>query len=90
MGKSSRRASRRERHKPRADQEGLTITVGVAPHVKRSGQPSLQREMRLLRSSLMYADRVDLVAPSAAWMNAFRPLRAANADDPSLRCQPRR
>ena len=30
----------------------------------------------------MYADRVDLVAPSAAWMNAFRPLRDVNADDP--------
>lgn len=82
MGKPSRRASRRERHKPRSAREGLTITVGVAPQVKRSGQPSLQRELRLLRSSLLYADHVDLVAPSAAWMNDFRPLRDVDADDP--------
>lgn len=82
MGKPSRRASRRERHKPGSAREGLTITVGVAPQVERSGQPSLERELRLLRSSLLYADHVDLVAPSAACMNDFRPLQGVDADDP--------
>jgi len=50
--------------------------------VKPSGQPSLHNELRLLRSSLLYADHVDLVAPSAAWMRDFRPLREVEADDP--------
>lgn len=35
-----------------------------------------------LRSSLLYADHVYLVAPSAAWMNDFRPLRGVKVDDP--------
>lgn len=50
--------------------------------MKASGQPSLVNELRLLRSSLLYADHVDLVAPSAAWMREFRPLRGIDADDP--------
>lgn len=82
MGKKSHRPSRRKRHEPAAGREGLTVTVGVAPQVKASGQPSLDHELRLLRSSLLYADHVDLVAPSAAWMRDFRPLRDIDADDP--------
>lgn len=82
MGKPSRRESRRKRHEPNAGREGLTITVGVAPRVRPSGQPSLEGELRLLRSSLLYADHVDLVAPSASWMNDFRPLRDVDAGNP--------
>lgn len=82
MGKQSRRASRRKRHEPNAGRKGLTITVGVTPQMKPNGQPSLEGELRLLRSSLLYADHVDLVAPSAAWMRDFRPLRDVDPDDP--------
>lgn len=70
------------RHDPKGDRAGLTVTVGVAPQVKTSGQPSLKNELRLLRSSLLYADHVDLVAPSAAWMRDFWPLRDIDLDDP--------
>lgn len=82
MGKQSRRASRRKRHEAPAGKEGMTITVGVAPRTKLTGQPSLDNELRLLRSSLLYADHVDLIAPSAAWMQDFRPLRDIDSDDP--------
>lgn len=82
MGKKSRRPSRQNRHELNMRREGLTVTVGVAPQAKPSGQPSLENELRLLRSALLYADHVDLVAPSAAWMQDFRPLRGVDADDP--------
>src|SRR5699024_8037510 len=82
MGKRSRRPSRQNRHEPKRDREGLTVTVGVVPQAKPSGQPSLTNELRLLRSALLYADHVDLVAPSAAWMQDFRPLRDVEIDDP--------
>lgn len=82
MGKKSRRASRRKRHEPKNGREGLTVTVGVAPQVNSNGQPSLGQELRLLRTSLLYADHVELVAPSAAWMRDFRPLRDIDPDDP--------
>lgn len=82
MGKKSHRASRRKRNETVAGGDGLRITVGVVPRTRPNGQPSLEDELRLLRSSLLYADHVDLVAPSAAWMNDFRPLRGIDADDP--------
>ena len=82
MGKKSRRASRRKRNETVVGGDGLRITVGVVPRTRPNGQPSLEDELRLLRSSLLYADHVDLVAPSAAWMNDFRPLRDIDADDP--------
>lgn len=82
MGKKSRRPSRQKRREPNRGREGLTVTVGVSPRVKPSGQPSLGNELRLLRSALLYADHVDLIAPSASWMQDFRPLRSVDADDP--------
>lgn len=83
MGKQSRRASRRNRHNPAASpRQGLTVTVGVTPQSKPNGHPSLTDELRLLRSSLLYADHIDLVAPSAAWLSDFRPLRGIDASDP--------
>ncbi|WP_349826758.1 hypothetical protein [Brevibacterium litoralis] len=41
----------------------------------------MESEIRLLRSSLLYADKIELVAPSAAWMTDFRPLREVDPDD---------
>lgn len=52
--------------------------------MKSSGQPSLYDELRLLRSSLLYADHMDLVAPSAAWIRTFSPLLDTDPDDPLL------
>ena len=37
-----------------------------------------------MRSSLLYADHVNLVAPSAAWLNTFSPLLDLDSDDPWL------
>ncbi|WP_145942229.1 hypothetical protein [Corynebacterium glyciniphilum] len=83
MGKQSRRASRRNRHKSTAThRHDLTVTVGVTPQPKNNGHPSLADELRLLRSSLLYADHIDLVAPSASWLSDFRPLRGIDASDP--------
>lgn len=84
MGKKSRRQLGRKRneHEPVVGRDGLTVTVGATPQAKANGQPSLANELRLLRSSLLYADHVSLVAPSAAWMGDFRPLRGVDADDP--------
>lgn len=84
MGKKSRRPSRRNRNTLEPPRSGLTVTVGASPRMKSSGQPSLYGELRLLRSSLLYADHVDLVAPSAAWMRTFSPLLNVDPGDPWL------
>lgn len=84
MGKKSRRSSRRDRHTLHSNDSRLTVTVGVSPHVRTNGQPSLQNELRLLRSSLLYADHVNLVAPSAAWLRTFSPLLSLDQDNPWL------
>jgi hypothetical protein len=81
MGKKSRRPSRRNRNTLGAPRSGLTVTVGASPRMKSSGQPSLDNELRLLRSSLLYADHVDLVAPSAAWLGTFSPLLEIDPGD---------
>lgn len=82
MGKRSRRASRLGHHKSTASRRpGITVTIGVTPRVKPNGQPSLAGELRLLRSSLLYSDHIDLVAPSASWLTDFRPLRGVTADN---------
>ena len=36
----------------------------------------------MLRSSLLYADHVDLVAPSVGWLETFRPLLTLDEDNP--------
>lgn len=82
MGKKSRRPSRRNRHALESNSFGLTVTVGASPRVKSSGQPALDNELRLLRSSLLYADHVNLIAPSAAWMRTFSPLLDTDPEDP--------
>lgn len=84
MGKQSRRPNRRNRHAPKPTRSGLIVTVGASPSIKGNGQPSLLNELRLVRSSLLYADHVDLVAPSAAWMRDFAPFRDIDPDDPLL------
>lgn len=82
MGKVSRRSNRRNRHEPKQDRSALTVTVGVSPSLRPSGQPSLVNELRLLRSSLLYADHVNLIAPSAAWMRDFTPFKTVHPEDP--------
>lgn len=82
MGKRSRKAPRKDRHRATSDRrQGMTVTIGVTPRAKPNGQPSLAGELRLLRSSLLYADHIDLVAPSASWLTDFRPLRGVTADN---------
>ncbi|GAB5079569.1 hypothetical protein ARTHROSP310_27120 [Arthrobacter sp. AD-310] len=86
MGKPSRRQNRRNRHAPKSTSQlrphGLTLTVGASPTTKSNSQPSLQNELRLVRSSLLYADHVDLVAPTVGWMQTFVPLLTTDVDDP--------
>lgn len=82
MGKPSRRPNRRNRHASKPTRSGLTVTVGASPSTTRNGQPSLLNELRLVRSCLLYADHVDLVAPTASWMHDFTPFRNIDPDDP--------
>jgi hypothetical protein len=86
MGKPSRRQNRRNRHIPKPASQlgphGLTLTVGASPTTKSNSQPSLRNELRLVRSSLLYADHVDLVAPTVGWMRTLLPLLITDVDDP--------
>lgn len=82
MGKQSRRPSRRKRHDPTPGRSGLTITVGVAPTPSGNNIPTLTNELRLLRSSLLYADHVDLIAPSVGYLETFRPLLTLDEENP--------
>lgn len=81
MGKPSRRLSRRNRHASNSTYTGVTVTVGASPTISASGQPTLNNELRLVRSSLLYADRVSLVAPSASWLSTFKPLLGLDPDN---------
>lgn len=80
MGKKSRRPSRRDRHTP-VVLNGLTVTIGASPTFTAAGQLSLENELRLVRSSLLYAGHVDLIAPGAAFLWTLTPLRGLDADD---------
>lgn len=86
MGKPSRRQNRRNRYAPKPASQfrphGLTLTVGASPTTKSNSQPSLENELRLVRSSLLYADHVDLVAPTVGWMRTLLPLLTTDVDDP--------
>lgn len=46
-----------------------------------AGQPTLNNELRMVRSSLLYADHVDLIAPNASWVWSLAPLRGLDPDD---------
>lgn len=81
MGKPSRRPSRRNRHALNSPRSGLTVTVGASPTTNAAGQPTLNNELRLVRSSLLYADHVDLVAPSASWLRTFKPILGLDPDN---------
>lgn len=82
MGKQSRRPNRRNRHAPKPTRSGLILTVGASPGTKRNGQPSLRNELQLVRGSLLYADHVDLVAPTVGWMRTLSPLLTTDPEDP--------
>lgn len=76
---SSKRAARR-RSQAKTEQP-LTVTVLVSP-LRRFGKDDLRRELRLVRSALLYADRVELVSTTSALLNTFEPLRCINHKDP--------
>lgn len=82
MGKLSRRPNRRNRHAPKPPRSGLIVTVGASPSRQRNGEPSLRNELQLVRSSLLYADHVDLVAPTVGWMRTLTPLLTTDPEDP--------
>lgn len=81
MGKPSRRQSRRNRHSSNSFHSGLSVTVGASPTISASGQPALNNELRLVRSSLLYADHVSLIAPSASWLRTFKPILGLDPDN---------
>lgn len=78
MGKTTRRPSRQNRKSFGLPGSGLTVTIGASPQTKSNGQPSFDGELRLLKSSLLYADQLDLLAPSAAWRDTLAPLLHTN------------
>lgn len=72
MGKNPSRPSRHTRRKQQRLDRGFTLTVGAAPTSRRaSGAVVLHNELRLVRSSLLYADQVDLIAPAASLLWTF-------------------
>lgn len=76
---SSKRAARK-RSQTTVEQP-LTVTVLVSP-LRRFGKDDLRRELRLVRSALLYADRVELVSTTSALLNTFEPLRRVSHKDP--------
>lgn len=82
MGKNPSRPSRHTRWKQQRLDRGFTLTVGAAPTSRRaSGAVVLHNELRLVRSSLLYADQVDLIAPAASLLWTFAPLRGLDPDN---------
>lgn len=81
MGKESRRANRRNRHDGNRtsdaaqDTNSLSVTIGVTPSGASGQRISLSEELRLVRSTLLYADHVNLVAPGASMLWTLAPLR---------------
>lgn len=64
---------------------GTRATIAVTPQRDESAQRiSLETELRMVRSALLYADRVELIAPSVSMVWALRPL-ADVSDDNVLR-----
>ena len=82
MGKKPGRPLRHTRRKQQRLDRGFTPTVGAAPTSRSaSGAVALHNELRLVRSSLLYADRVDLIAPAASLLWTFAPLRGLDPDN---------
>lgn len=82
MGKKSSQPSRHARRKQQRFDQDFTLTVGASPTSRNaSGAVTLHNELRLVRSSLLYADRVDLIAPAASLLWTLTPLRGLDPDD---------
>ena len=82
MGKKPGRPSRHTRRKQQRLDRGFMLTVGAAPTSRSaSGAVALHNELRFVRSSLLYADRVDLIAPAASLLWTFAPLRGLDPDN---------
>lgn len=60
---------------------GTTVTVCAAPHVDGT-QWSAEPEVRALRSTLLYADHVNLVAPAVAMMDSLWRMTDLDPDRP--------
>jgi hypothetical protein len=56
--------------------------VVTSPEVTGSGQVSLIPDLRLVRSALLYADRVELISPGLAMLGTFDSLKDAGKVDP--------
>lgn len=83
MGKKSRRPGRRTRHQREgATADGMRLTVGVAPQAHTDGRTSLQSELQLLRSSLLYADHVELLAPGVTGFSELEKIARISEADP--------
>ncbi|WP_139023608.1 hypothetical protein [Dermacoccus sp. Ellin185] len=60
---------------------GTTVTVLVSP-LRRLERNTLRRELQLVRSALLYADRVELISATSAMLDTFEPLRGINKISP--------
>lgn len=81
MGKQSRRQSRRERPgRQRGVPKPLQVVIGTAPHSDFTG-PSMESDLRLVRSAVLYADTVHLVSPAAAMLGSVSALAAGDELD---------
>lgn len=65
----------------RSQSQALTVTVLVSP-LARFDKKNLQRELGLVRSALLYADRVRLVSPTSALLSSLTPLRGVDSTNP--------
>jgi hypothetical protein len=83
MGKQSRRANRRGRRDRLAathQDSGLRVSVFTSPNVA-AGEVSLTKDLRLVRSALLYADEVELISPGASMLATLRPMSRAGEID---------
>lgn len=75
-----KKKSRAQRRKDFRLDQALTLTVAASPtSARKDGSLSLKKELQLVRSSVLYADKVDLIAPTASLLQSFVPLKNLNS-----------
>jgi hypothetical protein len=83
MSKQSRRSNRRDRpsrHRPASGLDPLRVVVATSPSLSPDG-PSIRHDVALVRSSILYADQVELLSPSAAMIGSVSDLAAGGQAD---------
>lgn len=75
MGKKSKRNNRKERPAHKAAETRAGVTICVSPRVGENGI-LLHREMGMIKSSLLYADHVNLISPGLNMLWTLAPLRS--------------